>query len=208
MARDAQVTRSSILAAARVEFAAHGLAGARVDRIAARAGYSKERIYAGFGDKEGLYQRVLGDMLEELRLATVVELGEDIAEYVRKSFDFHRTHPQLLRMLLWEALENTGEDIPDEAARRTCYNRSNGVLAAHLGRAAGPQSARLLLTLLGLTAWPNAFATVGRLVTNDDTTTDEGQDALREFLADFASRGTADMRESTTQQSRISVDML
>jgi len=65
MVRDAEATRRAILASARAEFAAHGLAGARIDRIAARSGCNKERLYASFGDKEQLYQRVLGGMLEE-----------------------------------------------------------------------------------------------------------------------------------------------
>jgi AcrR family transcriptional regulator len=189
MARDPEATVASILAAARVEFAAHGLAGARVDRIAARSGFNKERIYARFGDKEGLYRRVLSEMLEEMRLATVVEDGEDVGDYVRKSFDFHSGHPELLRMLLWEALECDGDFVPDEDARRRCYARSNIALADRLGMPAGPQTARLLFTLIGITAWPAAFATLGRLVAGDDTATEEGQQALREFLINFARTG-------------------
>ncbi|BCJ58041.1 TetR/AcrR family transcriptional regulator [Micromonospora endophytica] len=191
MARNPEATQASILAAARVEFAAYGLAGARVDRIAARSGYNKQRIYARFGDKEGLYQRVLSEMLEEMRLATVVREGEDVGDYVRKSFDYLSEHRELLRMLLWEALECDGEFVPDEAARRRCYGRSNAALAEHLGRTAGPDTARLLFTLIGITAWPSAFATLGRLVTDNDTATEEGQRALREFLVEFARSGVA-----------------
>lgn len=202
MPRDPEATQAAILAAARAEFAAYGLAGARVDRIAARSGYNKERIYARFGDKESLYQRVLSEMLEEMRLATVVEEGEDVGDYVRKSFDFHRSRPELLRMLLWEALECTGEFVPDEQERRRCYARSGAALAAQLGRPAGPEVARLLFTLIGLAAWPIAFSTLGRLVTGDDTATEEGQMALREFLVEFARRGTESINEFITSGSR------
>lgn len=195
MARDPAATQASILAAARVEFAAYGLAGARVDRIAARSGYNKERIYARFGDKEGLYQRVLAEMLEEMRLATVVEVGEDVGDYVRKSFDFHRARPELLRMLLWEALECGGEFVPDEQERRRCYARSGAALADHIGRPAGPDVARLLFTLIGIAAWPQAFATLGRLVIGDDIATEAGQLALREFLTEFSRRGTESLNE-------------
>ena len=59
MAYDPDETRRRILGAATDEFAAHGLAGARVDRIAAAAGCSKERLYAHFGDKESLFTTVL-----------------------------------------------------------------------------------------------------------------------------------------------------
>ena len=46
MARDAEDTKRRIFEAATAEFADHGIAGARVDRIAARAGANKQLIYA------------------------------------------------------------------------------------------------------------------------------------------------------------------
>ena len=57
--RDADRTRAAILAAATDEFAAHGLGGARVDRIAGRARTNKRMLYYYFGDKEALYLAVL-----------------------------------------------------------------------------------------------------------------------------------------------------
>ena len=43
--RDPEGMRLRILEAAKEEFAAHGLAGARVDRIAAKAGANKRMLY-------------------------------------------------------------------------------------------------------------------------------------------------------------------
>jgi AcrR family transcriptional regulator len=57
--RDSAATKQRILDAATAEFAEFGLAGARVDRIAARAGANKQLIYAYFGSKEGLFDNVL-----------------------------------------------------------------------------------------------------------------------------------------------------
>lgn len=48
-------SREAILAAARAEFGAHGYAGARVGRIATRAGLNKQLIYYYFGSKAGLH---------------------------------------------------------------------------------------------------------------------------------------------------------
>jgi AcrR family transcriptional regulator len=45
-ARDSAATKERLLAAATDEFAAHGIAGARVDRIAAAARANKQLIYA------------------------------------------------------------------------------------------------------------------------------------------------------------------
>ncbi|MEA2532746.1 MAG: hypothetical protein QOJ93_557, partial [Actinomycetota bacterium] len=50
--RDAEATKELLLAAASEEFAEHGLAGARIDRIAERAGANKRLLYRYFGDKE------------------------------------------------------------------------------------------------------------------------------------------------------------
>ena len=57
--RDADRSQGTILAAARDEFAEHGLGGARMDRIAERAGLNKRLIYYYFEDKERLFQAVL-----------------------------------------------------------------------------------------------------------------------------------------------------
>src|SRR5918995_6729413 len=54
-----EATRQRILDAALAEFAAKGLAGARVDEIAARAGANKRMLYAHFGNKEDLWLTVL-----------------------------------------------------------------------------------------------------------------------------------------------------
>ncbi|MFZ1908100.1 MAG: helix-turn-helix domain-containing protein, partial [Burkholderiales bacterium] len=49
--RDSERMRQRILEAATADFARHGLAGARVDRIAARAGANKRMLYYYFGSK-------------------------------------------------------------------------------------------------------------------------------------------------------------
>src|SRR6202795_5235111 len=65
--RDPAATRQKLLTAARREFAKSGLAGARVDEIAARAGVNKQLVYHYFGDKDALYLAVLEWVYEEIR---------------------------------------------------------------------------------------------------------------------------------------------
>ncbi len=65
--RDPAATRKKLLTAARREFADSGLAGARVDEIAARAGVNKQLVYHYFGDKDALYLAVLEWVYEEIR---------------------------------------------------------------------------------------------------------------------------------------------
>jgi TetR/AcrR family transcriptional regulator len=65
--RNPEATRQKLLTAARREFADCGLAGARVDEIAARAGVNKQLVYHYFGDKDALYLAVLEWVYEEIR---------------------------------------------------------------------------------------------------------------------------------------------
>jgi AcrR family transcriptional regulator len=57
--RDADRSQAAILQAARDEFAEHGLGGARVERIAERAGLNKRLIYYYFDNKDALFLAVL-----------------------------------------------------------------------------------------------------------------------------------------------------
>ena len=59
MPRPARVSPDRILAAAALEFAERGYAGARVDRIARRARVNKAMLYYHFGSKQGLYRTLL-----------------------------------------------------------------------------------------------------------------------------------------------------
>src|SRR3954454_7719401 len=57
--RDAERSRAALLDAAETEFGEKGLAGARVEAIAARAGLNKQLISYYFGGKQGLYDAIL-----------------------------------------------------------------------------------------------------------------------------------------------------
>lgn len=54
-------SRLAILEAARAEFGERGYAGARIGRIAARAGLNKQLIYYYFGSKAGLHAAATSD---------------------------------------------------------------------------------------------------------------------------------------------------
>src|ERR1044071_2184602 len=62
--RRAELTKRTALAAALREFATFGLEGARVDRIASRAGVNKQALYYYFGNKEGLFRAALATVYE------------------------------------------------------------------------------------------------------------------------------------------------
>src|SRR2546425_1213058 len=57
--RDAEATKARLLQAATDEFAAHGIAGARIDRIEAAARANRALIYSYFGNKDQLFDAVM-----------------------------------------------------------------------------------------------------------------------------------------------------
>src|SRR6476620_3395601 len=103
--RDPVATRRKLLTAARREFAASGLAGARVDEIAARAGVNKQLVYHYFGDKDALYLAVLEWVYEEIR-AQERKLNLEglppegaIKKLIESSFDHLAAHTDFIALL-------------------------------------------------------------------------------------------------------------
>lgn len=106
--RSAEATRERILEAATSEFAAFGIAGARIDRIANNAAANKNLIYVYFGGKEQLFTSVLERHLKDI-YDTVPFTPEDLPGYAVNLFDFSMDHPALLRLLTWFGLEQKKE---------------------------------------------------------------------------------------------------
>lgn len=139
MPRDPEATRAALLAAATSEFAAHGIAGARVDRIGAVAGVNKALIYVHYGSKEGLFNAAFSRAIAEVIDAAPFTI-DDLPGYVVAIHDFYRGHPDLVRLLHWHALERPGElaSLPTPAAATTAK-----LAALREAQAAGKVDARL-----------------------------------------------------------------
>jgi AcrR family transcriptional regulator len=103
--RDADRSQGIILVAARDEFAEHGLGGARVDRIAERAGLNKRLIYYYFEDKEKLFQAVLEQTYrdireEELKLGLLeVDPPTAVRRLIQFTWDYYLRHPEFITLL-------------------------------------------------------------------------------------------------------------
>jgi AcrR family transcriptional regulator len=142
MRRDSQDTKRSIFNAATAEFAEHGIAGARVDRIAAAACANKQLIYVHFGSKRELFEAVVAEHLRRFMEAVPFD-ATDLPEWVGKAFDFFVAHPEMPQLGAWHALE-PGESehrivvIEDEIAQRTREIRraqAGGFVDSSLGAA-------------------------------------------------------------------------
>jgi AcrR family transcriptional regulator len=102
--RNASATKQRFLDAAIDEFAAHGIAGARVDRIAKTAEANKQLIYAYFGNKDGLFDAALTESCTALADSVPFD-ADDIPGYVGRVFDYAVEHPEVFRLVTWAGLE-------------------------------------------------------------------------------------------------------
>ncbi|GAB3155203.1 TetR/AcrR family transcriptional regulator [Microbispora hainanensis] len=174
MAYDAEDTKRRIFDAAIAEFAEHGLAGARVDRIATAAKANKQAIYLYYGSKEKLFAAVVRAKLEEVRDSVSVD-PDAVADSVGQMFDWYREHPELIRLLLWEALEVRDEPGESERERRDAFREKAGRLAGagparHLPEDARVRAAQdLLFTVMGLISWNFAVPRMCRMVLDEET---------------------------------------
>ena len=101
---NSEATRRRILEAATEEFAERGIAGARVERIAAASRANKAQLYAYFGNKEELFSAVLQDQLRGI-VDTVPIDGEDLPGYAVRLYDDYLAHPLLVKLAVWTRLE-------------------------------------------------------------------------------------------------------
>lgn len=122
MPGDAQATRRRLIAAAIEEFSAHGLAGGRVDRIAAEANANKAQIYHYYGSKEQLFDAAYEALVDEIVGNVPQDAGDPVA-YAGQLFDEYERHPELRRMSAWRRLEHAEADPLLEPILRT--NRVN-----------------------------------------------------------------------------------
>ncbi|HEX6464337.1 MAG TPA: TetR/AcrR family transcriptional regulator [Vicinamibacterales bacterium] len=72
-------SRDRVFAAAAIEFAARGFAGANMDRIARAARLNKAMIYYHFASKTALYRAILADMFAAVRTAVTAVAASDRA---------------------------------------------------------------------------------------------------------------------------------
>ncbi|MFI9366648.1 TetR family transcriptional regulator [Kitasatospora sp. NPDC053057] len=168
MAWDTARTQQLLLDAAVEEFAEFGPDGARIARVATRAGINKERIYQYFGNKEQLFSAVLTSELGKLAEAVPLVLapGRDLGDYAGRVFDYHSANPHFSRLLAWEGLQRgtASEELAAEPERTAHYGEKVASLSAaqRAGELADEvDPARLMFAMIGLV---NAWFTLPQMV--------------------------------------------
>ena len=108
---DPERTMAGIMEVATAEFAAKGLAGARIDAIADATHTSKRMIYYYFGSKEGLYLAVLEESYRRMRqIEADLHLSdlppeEALAKLVGFTFDRHHSNQDFIRLVMSENMQ-------------------------------------------------------------------------------------------------------
>ena len=176
-------SRQRILDAAIEEFVQHG-AGARVGRIADRAGANKQLLYRHFGSKDGLFDAAVRAMAERVD-QTGQGLPESIEGRLPYYFDQASDDARWVRLLQWEALQGGEGPTVNEDERRAHMARA--VDAVRADQAAGIlpadlDPAQLFLSFQALAAHPSAFPQMTRFITGMSPTDPAFRAQRAEFL--------------------------
>jgi len=165
--RNPDASREDILNAAFVEFCTHGLAGARVDRIAERAKLNKRLLYHYFGNKEQLFQELLrrkaGQAREERETAPAALA--DFLPWIQKR---QCEDVEWTRLITFEALSYGADEIQSEKVRSAGWKAAiNGLRGAQRdGQIAPELDARFLqLCFVALVTFPVAFPQFTKMIT-------------------------------------------
>ncbi|WP_037069857.1 TetR/AcrR family transcriptional regulator [Pseudonocardia acaciae] len=181
--RDPERTRERILGAAVEEFGEHGFAGARVSRIAARAGVNAQLISYYFDGKAGLYRAL---MRKWRAVVTDISrpdrpLDQVAADYVIATEE----HRSWARLMAWEALGGTPPvdeqpDEPDflvEQLAEIRRRQAAGELAPDL------DPAHVMLALFGAAAAPTLLPQIARRIVAAEPDSAEFLTAYRDQIA-------------------------
>lgn len=182
--RDPIRTRERILRAARREFVAKGFAGARVDAIARAASVNKRMLYHYFGDKKGLYVAVLRESIAT-NLDLVAAAPADPGELLPFLFARASKRTDGIRLLQWEALgAGDRKPIAEEERRKAWVEGAERLRdAQRAGRLhADLEAEYLVLALMALTIFPQAFPQVVHMVTGVRPSDAEFQQRQARFL--------------------------
>ncbi|MER7687446.1 TetR family transcriptional regulator [Streptomyces sp. NPDC097610] len=152
MPQDSSATKARLLDAAFSEFAAYGIAGARVDRIAEAAGANKRLIYAYFGNKEQLFDEVLRQAMTAGAESVPFDV-EDLPGYAGAIFDHLVARPDLMRLRLWKLLERPSvTGLAPDAFRRKATEVAEAQQRGELAQGMEPADL-LTMVLAAAQAW-------------------------------------------------------
>lgn len=182
--RDPEATKARILAAARREFSAKGIAGARVDAIAARARVNKRMLYYYFDSKEGLFREILRRRLHE-RSATLRATSVADPDRLADRQERLLADEEYARLLMWEALDTDPAHPANAEVRREFFQIWVATVADEQRAGNLPADldpAQLVLTEICIALGPMLLPQFTMLITGHAVNDDEFARERRPFL--------------------------
>lgn len=188
--RDPERTRERILQAAETEFGDYGYAGARVSRIAARAGVNAQLISYYFDGKAGLYHALLRQWRE--LTADLSRPDRPLNEIVAGFAGAAGIHRWWIRLLVWQALGDSPDYTDahtgpgDSGVNEDCLNQHVVELRRRQGSGELPtdlEPAHLLLALFGAATAPTVLPHIARRIVGADPDSEDFRTAYTDQLA-------------------------
>ncbi len=155
-----------LLEASAIEFAQHGINGARIEKIADRAGVNKASIYTYFGKKDDLFAALLHSRLGELAERVVVR-SSDVPAYAGELFDFLCDNPEIARLFEQEGMHYAPDDVPDFARRADYFRNRVGIVRD--GLAADRDAEAIFFSIISMSYWFIAAPQIVHMVFGDAT---------------------------------------
>ena len=191
-------TRGRILDAALSEFAAHGLAGARTERIATAAGVNKALLYYYFESKEKLYLAALEMIAGKVRDSTMAvflregSAGERVLRSALNHFDRIMGQQEFQSLMQQEMIRlHKGESGVMPVLVKKVFEPTLIMYRAMVreGIASGElidaDWLQIQLATLGANVFYFLSAPIWRLVTGDDPLLVEALAARRKSIVEF-----------------------
>lgn len=195
-------TRAAILKAALEEFSHEGVAGARTDQIARRAGVNKALLYYYFKDKEGLYAAALEEVFSGSSARIMAALDapelpprERLLRYVEAHFNYIASVPWYPRLVQREFMRGSGRTLSPVASRvidrygRPVYSKLGNLVREGIScgefRKVDPE--QTVTSLLGLITFYFISLPAQQLMNSGDPTSPERIAARRAAVLDFVS---------------------
>ncbi|MFJ6917959.1 TetR family transcriptional regulator [Streptomyces sp. NPDC101133] len=181
-------THRRILDVATREFAEHGIAGARVERIVAAARTNKAQLYAYFGSKDGLFDAIFFGSLD--RIVNVVPIdADDLADWAVRLYDEYLRRPDLIRLATWARLERRpAGHLVDDADRRDDAKLRAIAEAQAAGRVRPGDPFDVLALVIAMSM---AWSPVSNVYAATADEPEDAHDRRRALLREAVSRATA-----------------
>ena len=189
-------TVARIVAAAEREFAEHGMAGARTDRIARAARVNKALLYYYFKSKNELYIEVVNSLFRGLLVVmdeafdSEAPYRERIVSFVNGYFDFVAAHPNYPRLVQREMMSPNRDRMVREyrlpAFRKLHQLIREGIAAGEFHQM---DAEHAVFSIIGMTVFYFAVAPVLGDLLGRDMLSAKAVDARRRGILDFLQHG-------------------